>query len=107
MTEITFINFDGLKTTVEACDGDSVQQVATKNNIEGINAECGGAMMCATCHTYVDDSWSDRVGSATEEELEMLDFSASEIKNTSRLSCQIIIQPELDGLILHLPEFQV
>lgn len=107
MTKITFTTIDGAAKTVDANDGESVQQAATNNNVDGITAECGGAMMCATCHTYVDEDWLDRVGSASEEELEMLEFAASEVKNTSRLSCQITVQPELDGLVLNIPEFQV
>jgi ferredoxin, 2Fe-2S len=107
MPKITFVSPDGGRTTVEATDGDSVMQAALANGVEGIVAECGGAMMCATCHVYVDDDWESAVGEASEEERGMLDFAASEVKPASRLSCQIAITDDLDGLVVHLPDAQI
>lgn len=107
MPKITFVSPDGSRTTVEASDGDSVMQAALANGVEGIVAECGGAMMCATCHVYVDDDWISKAGTAPDGELAMLDFAASEVKPASRLSCQIAITEDLDGLVVHLPEAQI
>lgn len=107
MTRLIFVSPDGNETTVEASAGDSVMQAALSGTVEGIVAECGGAMMCATCHVYVADDWSPKVGMASDDERAMLDFAASEVKPTSRLSCQITITDELDGLTLHLPDAQI
>lgn len=107
MPRITFVSADGDETTVDANGGDSVMQVALANNVDGIVAECGGSMMCATCHVYVADDWSPKTGPASDDERAMLDFAASEVKLTSRLSCQIKITDELDGLMVHLPEAQI
>ncbi|MCF8479204.1 MAG: 2Fe-2S iron-sulfur cluster binding domain-containing protein [Rhodospirillum sp.] len=107
MTRITFITADGAETTVDATVGDSVMRVARDANVPGIAAECGGAKMCATCHVYVDEAWFDRVGAAPEDEQDMLEFAASEARETSRLSCQITLSPDLDGLVVHLPESQI
>ncbi|WP_413204638.1 2Fe-2S iron-sulfur cluster-binding protein [Rhodospirillum sp. A1_3_36] len=107
MTKITFIAADGAETTVTATNGDTVMRVARQANVPGIAAECGGAKMCATCHVYVDTAWADRVGLAPEDELDMLEFAASEARETSRLSCQITISADLDGLVVHLPEAQI
>lgn len=107
MAQITFVQPDGSSTTVTAEDGASVMQTALAHNIEGIFAECGGAMMCATCHCYVDDAWTDKTGARNEGEEDMLDCAASEMRDSSRLSCQIKVSPALDGLVVHLPEEQV
>jgi len=107
MPAITFVSADGDRTTVTAKDGESVMEAARTNNIAGITAECGGAMACATCHVYVAAEWSDKVGPASDPEAEMLEFAACEPSETSRLSCQITLGPELDGLVVHLPEAQV
>lgn len=107
MPRLTFIASDGTPRTVEARTGDSVMQTALAQGIDGIIAECGGAMACATCHVYVADDWTDRVGPAGEVEADMLEFAASEVTATSRLTCQIKITEALDGLVLHLPESQV
>lgn len=107
MTKITFVSVGGARVTVSATGGSSVMQTALDNGIDGITAECGGAMACATCHVYVDDVDSDRVPPAAEHEADMLEFAACEVKPTSRLSCQIKITPDLDGLVVHLPESQV
>ncbi|MCB8836412.1 2Fe-2S iron-sulfur cluster-binding protein [Aurantimonas sp. VKM B-3413] len=107
MTTITYVAADGTRTDVEAEDGSSVMQTAVSNDVDGIVGECGGAMACATCHVYVDEAWADKVGARQSGEEDMLDFAASEMKPTSRLSCQIKISPELDGLVVHLPESQI
>lgn len=107
MIKITYVERDGTKTVVEAQDGESVMSVAVANGIDGIVAECGGSMMCATCHCYVDEAWTGKTGARNDGEDDMLDCAASEVRETSRLSCQIKITSELDGLVVHLPEDQV
>jgi 2Fe-2S ferredoxin len=81
-------------------------EAAIANTVPGIVAECGGACSCATCHVYVDDEWTEKVGGPSEMEEDMLDF-AFDVRPTSRLSCQIRLTDELDGLVLHVPEEQV
>ena len=105
MTRITFIAHDGTSRSVEAANGMSVMEAAIKNQVPGIEAECGGACACATCHVYVDEAFIEKVGPAAAMENDMLDF-ATEVKPTSRLSCQIKITDALDGLIVRTPERQ-
>jgi 2Fe-2S ferredoxin len=105
MAEITFIDFEGTKRTVDATNGDSVMEAATNNDIPGIDADCGGACACATCHVYVDPAWIDVVGKPEDLEAEMLDV-AEEVKDNSRLSCQIKVSDEMDGLVIVTPESQ-
>jgi len=105
MTKITFVEANGTVHETEAENGASVMEVAIKNSIPGIVAECGGACTCATCHVYVKDAWSEKVGSPSAMEEDMLDF-AFEVKPTSRLSCQIIVKDEFEGLTLDIPEQQ-
>ncbi len=81
-------------------------EAAIAHNVPGIVAECGGACSCATCHVYVEDEWTERVGGPSEMEEDMLDF-AFDVRPTSRLSCQIRLTDEMDGLVLHVPEEQV
>jgi 2Fe-2S ferredoxin len=107
MVKVTYIADDGTTTEVEAREGDSVMHTAVSNDVDGIIGECGGSMMCATCHCYVDDAWAAAVGGRGEGEDELLDCAASEVKPTSRLSCQIKLRPEFDGLVVHLPEAQL
>lgn len=107
MVKVTYVANDGTTTEVEARAGDSVMQTAVSNDVDGIIGECGGSMMCATCHCYVDDAWTEAVGGRGEGEDELLDCAASEVKPTSRLSCQIKLSAELDGLVVHLPEAQL
>ncbi|PYB72278.1 2Fe-2S iron-sulfur cluster-binding protein [Rhizobium wuzhouense] len=106
MTKIVFMSHDGATTEVEAIDGDNIMRVALANDVDGIIGECGGSMMCATCHCYVDDAWAQRVGPRADGEEDMLESAACEVRPTSRLSCQIRIAAELDGLVIHLPESQ-
>jgi 2Fe-2S ferredoxin len=83
----------------------TVMETARKNDIEGIEAECGGACACATCHVYVEEAWREKTGSPSEMEEDMLDF-AFEVRETSRLSCQIKVTDDLDGLVVRIPEKQ-
>jgi 2Fe-2S ferredoxin len=106
MTKILFISHDGRETAVDAADGDNVMRAALANDVDGIVAECGGSMMCATCHCYVDEAWLEAVGDRADGEEDMLESAACEVKQTSRLSCQIRLRPEFDGLVIHLPESQ-
>ena len=105
MTKITFVDHAGKSTTVEAEDGSTVMETAIRNDIPGIVAECGGSCACATCHVYVDDAWLEKTGKAGPLEEDMLDF-AFDVRPNSRLSCQITVTFELDGLIVNTPEQQ-
>jgi 2Fe-2S ferredoxin len=105
MAKITYIQFDGTETAVEIKPGLSVMEGAIKNNIPGIDADCGGACACATCHVYVDEAWRDKTGEPSAMEESMLDF-ADEVQPNSRLSCQIRVTDALDGLVVRLPENQ-
>jgi 2Fe-2S ferredoxin len=107
MPSVTYIEFNGASHTIDVPEGENVMRGALYNGVEGIVGECGGGLSCATCHCYVDEAWADKVGEpASHEERELLEGVASELKPTSRLSCQIVASPELDGLVVHLPEHQ-
>lgn len=105
MAKIIFISSTGESTEIDAPTGDSVMQAAVSNMVDGIVAECGGCLSCATCHVYVDEAWIDRVGAAPGDEQGMLQF-AIDPNERSRLSCQIQVTEELDGLVLHVPAAQ-
>jgi len=105
MAKITYITHSGESFEVEADAGSTVMEAALKNSVPGIDAECGGACACATCHVYVDEDWVAKTGKAEAMEEDMLDF-AHEIKPSSRLSCQMRVSDELDGLIIRIPETQ-
>ncbi|GBF28222.1 ferredoxin-6 [bacterium MnTg02] len=105
MPKITFIESNGTEQTVEAEIGMTVMEAAVKNMVPGIEAECGGACSCATCHIYVEDAWRKAAGSPDEMEEDMLDF-AFDVRETSRLSCQIPITDALDGLVVRIPDKQ-
>ena len=105
MPRITYIAFDGTETVVDAKEGMSVMQTAVNNGVDGIVAECGGACSCATCHVHVEEEWFDKLPEVQNMEKEMLDFVMSP-QPTSRLSCQIKVTAELDGLVVHTPESQ-
>ncbi len=105
MVKITYIDVEGTARTVEAEEGSTVMENAVRNDIPGIEAECGGACACATCHVYVAEEWKDATGEPQPMEEDMLDF-AFDVRPTSRLSCQIRVTPELDGLVLHVPKEQ-
>ena len=105
MTKIIFRTSQGETHSVDAENGSTVMEAAIRNQIAGIDAECGGACACATCHVYVDEAWIGKTGTAEPMEEDMLDF-ASDVRPTSRLSCQIKVRDELDGLIVTVPERQ-
>jgi 2Fe-2S ferredoxin len=105
MPKITYIEHDGTSRIVDAETGTTVMEAAIRNGVPGIEAECGGACSCATCHVHVDDGWTEKVGKPAPMEEDMLDF-AFDVRPTSRLSCQIKVTDELDGLIVHTPEQQ-
>lgn len=105
MAKITYVESNGTRHDVEAENGSTVMENAIRNDVPGIVAECGGACTCATCHVYVDDAWSDKAGGPSAMEEDMLDF-AFDVKDSSRLSCQIKVTDELDGLVVHVPENQ-
>lgn len=107
MPSVTYTSPDGTETTLEGRDGDSVMDLAVKNGVKGIVAECGGACACATCHVYVDEAFADEVGEAGDLEDDMLDGAAAERRPTSRLSCQIKLRSELDGLKVTIAPEQV
>ncbi|MER2606605.1 MAG: 2Fe-2S iron-sulfur cluster-binding protein [Siculibacillus sp.] len=105
MPKITFIPYRQEEIIVEAEVGSTVMEAAVRNGVPGIEAECGGACACATCHVYVDEAWAGKVGTPQPMEEDMLDF-AWEVKPTSRLSCQMKVSEDLDGLVVHVPERQ-
>ena len=105
MAKITYIEHNGKSHTVEVKKGLSVMEGAVQNNIPGIDADCGGSMACATCHVYVKEEWFDKVNIKSEGEDDMLD-QAHEPNKQSRLSCQISVTDDIDGLIVNLPEKQ-
>lgn len=107
MPKLVFKSADKSEVTVEAQPGDSIMHIARQNNVPGISAECGGEMMCATCHCYVDEQWLPQTGQASEEESELLEFASSPVTEASRLSCQLQMTDALDGMVVHIPESQV
>lgn len=106
MPAITFIEYDGRARTVEAPVGRTAMQAALDAGVSGILADCGGSCTCATCHAYVDQGWWPKLPPPAASEREMLS-AALERREHSRLTCQIRLTPELDGLVLHLPESQL
>ena len=105
MAKITYIEHNGTSHTVEVKKGLSVMEGAVQNNIPGIDADCGGSMACATCHVYVKDDWYNKLDEKSEGEDDMID-QAYDPKKNSRLSCQIIVSDDLDGLVVDMPEKQ-
>ena len=106
MPKITYIEHSGKTHTIEVANGLSVMEGAVQNDIPGIDADCGGGMACATCHVYVNQEWLDKLPAKEDGEEDMLDM-AFEPKKNSRLSCQLMISDQLDGLVVNLPEKQV
>ena len=107
MVKVTFIEHDGTRHDVEAKSGVSLMEAARMNNVPGILADCGGACACATCHVMVQGDWMAKLCDISEEEEAMLEFGLEERSETSRLSCQLEVSEDLDGIELQLPESQV
>ena len=105
MPKITYVNCKGSSKTIDVENGLTVMEGAIQNDIPDIDADCGGSMACATCHVYVEEKWLDKIPKAEEAEVDMIDM-AFEPKNNSRLSCQLIMSDELDGLIVTTPAKQ-
>jgi|TARA_B110000977_G_scaffold191134_1_gene262848 2Fe-2S ferredoxin len=105
MTTIKYIEHNGKEHLVDVSNGLTVMEGAIKNKVPGIDADCGGACACATCHVYVSNDWVEKLSSKEDSEEDMLDF-AFEVKKNSRLSCQITVSDELEGLVINLPEKQ-
>ena len=105
MPKITYIDHQGNSKTIEVENGLSVMEGAIQNEVTGIDADCGGSMACATCHVYIDEKWLNKIPKAEEAEVDMIDMAYKPKKN-SRLSCQIIVSDELDGLEVTTPEKQ-
>jgi 2Fe-2S ferredoxin len=105
MAKIIYVDHEGTERVVEATNGESVMESAIKNSIPGIDADCGGACACATCHVYVDEAFMEKVGAPEDMEQSMLDF-AENVQSNSRLSCQISVSDDLDGLKVTTPESQ-
>ena len=106
MPKITYIEHSGKSHTIEVANGLSVMEGAVQNNIPGIDADCGGSMACATCHVYVKEEWFNKLPKKEDGEEDMLDMAFEQKKN-SRLSCQLMVSDQLDGLVVNLPEKQV
>tara|TARA_B100002052_G_scaffold269480_1_gene268927 strand:- start:386 stop:706 length:321 start_codon:yes stop_codon:yes gene_type:complete len=106
MPKITYIDSTGSQKTIDVANGLSVMEGAVQNNIPGIDADCGGGMACATCHVYVKEEWFNKLPKTEDAEQDMIDM-AFEPKKNSRLSCQIIVTDELDGLVVTTPSKQV
>ena len=105
MPKITYIDSSGNKKTIDVAKGLSVMEGAIQNNVPGIDADCGGGMACATCHVYVKEEWFNKLPKAEDGEQDMIDM-AFEPKKNSRLSCQLIVSDELDGLVVTTPSKQ-
>ena len=106
MPKITYIDSIGNKKTLDVANGLSIMEGAVQNNIPGIDADCGGGMACATCHVYVKEEWFNKLSKPEEGEKDMLDV-AYEPKKNSRLSCQITVSDEIDGLVITTPEKKI
>ena len=105
MPQVTFIEFNGRRHSVAATPGLSLMRAAVDRDVPGIDADCGGQCACATCHVYVDAGWLARTGARTTMEADMLNFAA-EMRDNSRLACQIVVTEALDGLVVSMPDGQ-
>ncbi|MEE9381690.1 MAG: 2Fe-2S iron-sulfur cluster-binding protein [Hyphomonadaceae bacterium] len=105
MAKITYVDHEGTELVIEGKNGETVMETAIKNSVPGIDADCGGACACATCHVYVDEAFMEKVGTPEDMEGSMLDF-AEGVQPNSRLSCQITVSDDLDGLRVTTPESQ-
>ncbi|MES2258439.1 MAG: 2Fe-2S iron-sulfur cluster-binding protein [Pseudomonadota bacterium] len=106
MPIITFIEHDGTEHAVAATTGQTVMQAAVDNLIPSILGQCGGDCTCGTCHCYVDGEWADRIAAAADDEKAMLEFTLG-VQQTSRLSCQIVVSEQIEGIVLRLPQSQL
>lgn len=107
MPKIIYVAHNGTRHEQEVAVGMTVMEGARDNNVPGIEADCGGACACSTCHVYVDQDWAGRLPGADEMEQDMLDFAWEPKPGLSRLTCQIKVTDALDGLVVHLPEKQI
>jgi 2Fe-2S ferredoxin len=105
MVKLCLISHDGVHHELEVAEGTTVMQAALNNMVPGILGDCGGACSCATCHAYVDPAWQDKLGAPGEDEEMMLD-GVLEQRPTSRLTCQLVVDASLEGMVLHLPQRQ-
>ena len=105
MPRVIFFEHDGTRHEVDATNGVSLMRAAVDHSVPGIDADCGGACACATCHVYVDEAWQEKTGAPSPMEEDMLDFGY-DVRPNSRLSCQIVMSDALDGIVLRLPEGQ-
>ena len=105
MPKVTFIAHDGTRSTVDSAVGTSLMQAAVDHNVRGIDGDCGGQCACATCHVFIDAPWSALTGPRTSNENDMLNFAA-ELRDSSRLACQIKLTEALDGIVVTMPEGQ-
>ncbi len=106
MVKVVYVSHDGETTELDVPEGWSVMQAAVSHGVDGIEAECGGSCCCATCHCYVDDAFVDKLPEASAQEDGMLEEVVAERRATSRLSCQLKVTAEMDGIIVRLPEVQ-
>ena len=106
MPRITFVSADGSRKDVEAAAGASIMETAIRNNVRGIDAECGGCLSCATCHVYVDEEWLAKLPAPDPDEADMLGFVAAQRMPNSRLSCQLKLDASLDGIVVRIPPKQ-
>ena len=107
MAKITYIEFNGKTHVVDVASGLTVMEGARDNNIPGIEADCGGACACSTCHVYVDESWVEKLPPRDDMEQDMLDFAWKPDALRSRLTCQLKVSDTLDGLVVNMPEKQI
>ena len=107
MAKITYVEYGGKEHVVDVAPGLTVMEGARDNNVPGIEADCGGACACSTCHVYVDEAWVDKLPAKDAMEEDMLDFAYEPDPRRSRLTCQVKVTAELDGLVVHMPEKQI
>lgn len=106
MIRIHFIHADQTEDVIQAHPGQSLMKAAIDANVQGIEADCGGSLTCATCHVIIDSPWAEKLPRPIADETDMLDFAASPVETGSRLSCQVVLTPDLDGLVVRLPPTQ-
>ncbi|MET0930411.1 MAG: 2Fe-2S iron-sulfur cluster-binding protein [Aeromicrobium sp.] len=106
MPKVSYTSFEGQTTVIDGVNGESVMKTAVRNGVAGIVGECGGVLSCATCHVFVDEDYVDRLPTMSELEDEMLEGAAVDRESNSRLSCQITLSDDLNGLAVRTPEYQ-